>query len=69
MTWSCQDDVVQRNLSVPRRSLTPMSNRYQKSDGNDTATTQLVFSDPVKFLADLGLTAEIVTETALPAAA
>ena len=28
-----------------------------------------VFADPVRFLADLGITAEVVAETSLPAAA
>jgi hypothetical protein len=46
-----------------------MFNRYRNSDGNDTPMTQLVFADPVGYLAGLGLTAEIVDETALPAAA
>ena len=73
MTWRCQDDVVQRNLSVPGRSLNLMSNRTSKSDSdrnrNDTTTTQSVFADPVAYLAGLGLMAEIVAETALPAAA
>jgi hypothetical protein len=69
MTWSCQDDVLQGNLSVPGLSVSTMFNRYRDSGGNDTATTQLVFADPVGYLAGLGLTAEIVAETALPAAA
>jgi len=44
-------------------------NRISDRDRNDTATTQMVFADPVAYLAALGLAAEIVAETALPAAA
>jgi hypothetical protein len=73
MSWSCQDDDLRENLSVPARSLSTMSNRisHQNSNknSNDPATAQRVFADPVAYLAALGLAAEIVAETALPAAA
>lgn len=77
MSWSCQDDDLRENLSVPPRSLGNMSNRtsnriFNRSSNrntNDTTTTQMIFADPVAYLAGLGLAAEVVAETALPAAA
>jgi hypothetical protein len=81
MSWSCQDGDLRENLSVPPRNLGVMSNRTSNKNpkqisnrnsnrnSNDTATTQLIFANPVRYLAGLGLTAEIVAETALPAAA
>ena len=54
---------------MPRRSLNNMTDRLHSTNDNDTVTTQLVFADPVTYLAGLGLSSEIVAETALPAAA
>lgn len=53
------------NLSVPAGTLRDMSN----TDVNDPRTTTLVFADPVSYLASFGIDAEIVVETAMPAAA
>jgi hypothetical protein len=73
MSWSCQDDDLRENLSVPPRSFGTMSNRISIQNSNqnskDPATAKKVFADPVAYLAGLGLAAEIVAETALPAAA
>jgi len=51
------------------RNSNRISNRKSDRNSNDTATTQMIFANPVAYLAGLGLTAEIVAETALPAAA
>lgn len=54
---------------MSNRTSNRISNRDSDRDSNDTATTQMVFADPVAYLAGLGLVAEIVAETVLPAAA
>jgi hypothetical protein len=54
---------------MSNRTSIRISNRNSNRNSNDTATTQMVFADPVAYLAGLGLGAEIVAETALPAAA
>ncbi len=36
---------------------------------NDTEATEAVFADPVAYLAGLGVDAELVAQTTLPAAA
>lgn len=64
-----------KNLSVPARMLTGMSNR--ESDNrviedrgcNDRETTGTLFADPVAYLAQFGIVAEVTAETSLPAAA
>lgn len=45
--------------------LADMSNR----DFNDTTTAHVIFDDPVAYLAEHGIEAELVAETSLPAAA
>ena len=55
----------ERNLSVPSRTLKVMSN----AQSNRTETTEIVFEDPVAYLARFGIEAEVVAETILPAAA
>jgi len=39
------------------------------SDFEDTTTGESIFGDPVSYLADLGVDAEVVAETSMPAAA
>jgi hypothetical protein len=56
---------IQPNLSVPARMLRDMSN----SNFDDTANGLSIFDDPVSYLADLGIDAEVVAETSMPAAA
>lgn len=56
---------TQRNLSVATRSLKVMSN----VQSNETETTEIVFEDPVAYLARFGIEAEVVAEMVLPAAA
>lgn len=56
---------TQRNLSVATRTLKVMSN----VQSNETETTEIVFEDPVAYLARFGIEAEVVAATALPAAA
>lgn len=53
------------NLSVVGRMLTDMSNRDMKAQ----ITVDDVFADPVAYLAQFGITAELVADTTLPAAA
>lgn len=45
--------------------LTVMSNQ----DLNDTETTQRIFGDPVGYLAELGIRADVIAETIVPVAA
>lgn len=45
--------------------LTGMSN----SDSNDAQTTRSIFSDPIAYLAELGIEAEVVADTSMPVAA
>ncbi len=56
---------TQRNLSVATRTLKVMSN----VDSNQTEATEIVFEDPVAYLARFGIEAEVVAATVLPAAA
>lgn len=56
---------TQRNLSVATRNLKVMSN----VQSNETETTEIVFDDPVAYLARFGIEAEVVATTILPAAA
>lgn len=56
---------TQRNLSVPTRILKVMSNVHY----SETETTEIVFEDPVAYLARFGIEAEVVAATVLPAAA
>lgn len=56
---------LQENLSVPARMLTDMSNR----DCNDYETTTRIFSDPVGYLAEFGIDADLITDTIVPIAA
>ena len=53
------------NLSVPARMLTNMSNR----DCNDSETTIRIFSDPVGYLAEFGIDADLIADTIVPVAA
>jgi len=39
------------------------------SDFADTTTGESIFGDPVSYLADLGIDAEVVAATSMPAAA
>lgn len=55
----------ERNLSVPTRTLKVMSN----VQSSQTETAEIVFEDPVAYLARFGIEAEVVAETVLPAAA
>lgn len=57
--------MTQRNLSVATRTLKVMSN----VQSSQTETAEIVFDDPVAYLARFGIEAEVVAETALPAAA
>lgn len=59
-----------RNLSVPARTLTGMSN----SDLNHAGDPEAIFADPVAYLARFGIESTLVrdvpvTDPALPAAA
>lgn len=45
--------------------LIEMSNKHM----NEAETANLVFADPVEYLAQFGIEAELVTQTTLPAAA
>lgn len=62
-----------RNLSVPVRTLMTMSNRQFPTDPNRGAgnieMTALIFEDPIGYLDALGIEAEIVDDTGMPAAA
>lgn len=40
-----------------------------KTDFNNTELGAIVFADPVGYLAELGIAAEVVAETTMPAAA
>jgi hypothetical protein len=53
------------NLSVPARMLTDMSNR----DCNDSETTIRIFSDPVGYLAEFGIDADLIADAIVPVAA
>jgi hypothetical protein len=53
------------NLSVPARMLTGMSNR----DRNDSETTIRIFSDPVGYLAEFDIDADLIADTTVPVAA
>lgn len=57
--------VTQPNLSVATRTLKVMSN----AQSTQTETTEIIFEDPVAYLARFGIEAEVVAETILPAAA
>lgn len=50
---------------MPARMLTDMSNR----DCNDYETTTRIFSDPVGYLAEFGIDADLITDTIVPIAA
>lgn len=53
------------NLSVATPTLKVMSNLQS----SQTETADIVFDDPVAYLARFGIEAEVVAETVLPAAA
>lgn len=57
--------VTQRNLSVATRTLKVMSN----VQFSQTETAEIVFEDPVAYLARFGIEAEVVAETLFCAAA
>ncbi len=56
---------TRRNLSVATPTLKVMSNLQS----SQTETAEIVFEDPVAYLARFGIEAEVVAETVLPAAA
>ena len=53
------------NLSQPLFMLTDMNNQ----DPRDTSDISSIFGDPVAYLANFGIDAELISETSLPAAA
>ncbi len=57
------------NLSVPGRTLSNMSTSTSTINENAVNDVSDVFGDPVSYLAALGIEAEVVAETTLPAAA
>jgi hypothetical protein len=59
-----EDDCAE-NLSVAPRMLSDMSNQVT----NETADIENIFGDPVGYLAQFGIDAELIAETTLPAAA
>ena len=77
MSSTCQDGDSRENLSVSARNLSRMSNRDLKRDisqdhhpdRDSRVDAGNVFDDPVAYLAALGITAQIIDATALPAAA
>ena len=50
---------------MPARMLTVMSNR----DCNDSETTIRIFSDPVGYLAEFDIDADLIADTIVPVAA
>ena len=64
MSNRCQNGDHEENLSVVPRTLVSMT-MTAPDDSPQTA----VFDDPVTYLAELGITAQLVSETTLPAAA
>ena len=62
-------------MSVPARLLTGMSNRtleispISHQENDECQTTDSVFNDPVAYLAQFGIAAELTTETTLSIAA
>lgn len=48
--------------------LTDMNNREPR-DTRDTTAISSIFGDPVAYLANFGIDAELISETSLPAAA
>lgn len=53
------------NLSVPPRMLMDMSDK----DSNNVENATDIFSDPVGYLAQFGIDAELIAETTVPVAA
>jgi hypothetical protein len=50
--------------------LIDMSNKHlREQETSDKETTQLIFDDPVGYLAQYGIGAQVIAETTLPAAA
>jgi hypothetical protein len=64
MSCRCQIGDSEGNLSVAPRIFTTMTKTAPADKDKDT-----VFDDPVAYLADHGISAELVADTTLPAAA
>ena len=64
MSNRCQNGDPEQTLSVGPRTLVSIT-MTALYDSRQTA----VFDDPVTYLAELGITAQLVSETTLPAAA
>jgi hypothetical protein len=65
----CHENIVEdacaENLSVAPRMLSDMSNQVT----HETADIENIFGDPVAYLAQFGIDAELVAEHTIPAAA
>lgn len=60
-----QDDDFAENLSVPPLMLIHMNNQQLE----DTTSISNIFGDPVGYLAQFGIDAELIAETTMPVAA
>ena len=70
MSCRCQIGDPQTNLSVPPRSVVNMTSNtdIHKADKESNDVGE-IFDDPVGYLASLGVTAVLVSESVLPVAA